>query len=252
MCDNEGVQEVAMKTMETTTTPPLEADVPLVVPEFHNGDRLTREEFHRRYQMMTRRVRKAELIEGVVYVPSPVRQEHHGEPHVALVTWIGIYRALTPFVRPGDNSSLFMDQKNEPQPDALLMIDPAHGGQARLEDGYIVGAPEWIGEVAASSASYDLHDKLQAYCRNGVREYFVWRVLDRAIDWFVLREGRYEQLASGPDGLLRSEVFAGLWLDPQALLAGDLIRVMDVVQQGAQSPDHAEFVQKLRSKGATT
>jgi hypothetical protein len=83
------------------------------------------------------------------------------------------------------------------------------------------------------------------YCRNGVAEYIVWRVWDQAIDWFVLREGRYE-LLSLASGLCRSEIFPGLWLDPVALLAGDLARVLRVVQEGLQSPQHAEFVSHLQ------
>ena len=98
-----------------------------------------------------------------------------------------------------------------------------------------VGEPELVAEVAASTASYDLHDKLRAYQRNGVREYVVWRVLDRAIDWFVLRDDRYEPLALTSAGCYRSQVFPGLWLDPTALIRGDLARVLAVVQQGMAS-----------------
>ena len=43
---------------------------PRILPLEH-GDHLTREEFERRYEAMPH-VRKAELIEGVVYMPSPV------------------------------------------------------------------------------------------------------------------------------------------------------------------------------------
>ena len=120
-----------------------------------------------------------------------------------------------------------------PQPDAYLMIEPERGGQARIsEDDYVEGAPELVAEIAASSVSYDLGKKLHAYRRNGVKEYIVWRVQDREIDWFVLREGRYEPLAPGPDGVLRSEAFPGLWLDPAALLRGDLAAVLATVRQG--------------------
>src|SRR4029079_15967251 len=113
-------------------------------------------------------------------------------------------------------------------------------------DGYVEFAPEWVGEIAASSVGYDLHDKLNAYRRNGVREYFVWRVLDREIDCFVLRDGRYERLALAPSGWHQSEVFPGLWLDAAALLRGDLATVLKVVQQGVASPEHAAFVQQLQ------
>ena len=106
-----------------------------------------------------------------------------------------------------------------------------------------------VAEVAASSASYDLHTKLEAYRRNGVREYIVWRTLDQAIDWFSLRGERYQPLAAGPDGVFRSEVFPGLWLDPAALIRGDLKRVRTVLQEGLATPQHADFVARLtRSK----
>ncbi len=137
-----------------------------------------------------------------------------------------------------------------PQPDALLIVRPEHGGRVRIsEDDYIEGGPELVGEVSASTASYDLGEKQAVYLRNEVREYIVWRVLDRAVDWFVLRDGQYERLEPGADGILRSEVFPGLWLDPAALTSGDSARVLAVVQQGLGSAEHAEFVARL-SAGA--
>jgi Uma2 family endonuclease len=232
----------------TTVPPSSDAPVPPPIPPLHNGDRLTREEFHRRYEAMPQ-LKKAELIEGVVYMPSPVRQDQHSKQHSHLNGWLVAYRAATPGVETGDNASLLLDPKNMPQPDSLLYILPECGGRARINDGgYMVGGPEWIGEVSASTASYDLHDKLEAYRRNGVREYVVWRVEDGAIDWFVLRGDRYEPLTTGADGLLKSEVFPGLWLDPKALLAGNLLRVLEVVQAGVKSPEHAAFVERLAMK----
>jgi len=181
----------------------------------------------------------------VVYMSSAVRIQSHGLPHGVLVTWAGIYHAHTPGVVLGDNSTVRLDMDSEPQPDVCLMI--GQGGQARVdEDGYVEAAPEFAAEVAASSASYDLGTKLNAYCCNGVREYLVWRVLDTAIDWFVLREGRYELLPAGADGVIRSEIFPGLWLDGAALLGGDLPRVHAVLYEGLASPAHAEFVNRLK------
>ena len=215
------------------------------VPELRAGDRLTRAEFERRYAAMPH-VKKAELIEGVVYMPSPVSQEDHGGPHFDVITWLGFYRAKTPGVQGGDNATLRLDLDNEPQPDAFLRILPDCGGQSYNSGKYVGGAPELIVEVAASSASYDLHDKLRAYRRNEVREYVVWRVWDREIDWFVLRDDRYELLAPNAAGHYQSEVFPGLWLDPAALLRGDLAQVLTVLQQGLASPEHAEFVSRLQ------
>jgi Uma2 family endonuclease len=210
-----------------------------------NGDRLSRAEFERRYEAMPH-LKKAELIEGVVYVPSPVRHRLHGRPHTHVIVWLGQYEAGTPGVEASDNSTVRLDLDNEPQPDALLLIDPERGGQTRFsEEGYIEGAPELVVEVASSSASYDLHAKLHAYRRNGVREYVVWRVLDQEIDWFALREGQYERLQPGGDGILRSEVFAGLWLDPVALVCSDMATVLATGQQGLTSPEHTTFVTRL-------
>ena len=221
------------------------------VPPLENGDVLTRAEFERRYEAMPH-LKKAELIEGVVYVPSPVRHNAHSHPHIHLASWLGQYEASTPGVQAGDNGTVRLDLDNEPQPDALLFIDPACGGQARIgADDCIEGAPELVAEVASSSASYDLHVKLRVYRRNGVREYLVWRVLDHELDWFVLRAGQYERLPVDAEGLWRSEVFPGLWLDPAALLRGDLATVLAVVQRGLASPEHAAFVARLHPPATT-
>jgi Uma2 family endonuclease len=216
-----------------------------------NGDVLTRAEFERRYEAMPH-LKKAELIEGVVYVPSPVRHRAHSYPHIHLTGWLVQYEASTPGVEAGDNGTVRLDLDNEPQPDALLFIDPACGGQARIDaDDYIEGAPELVVEVASSSASYDLHVKLRVYRRNGVREYIVWRVLEQELDWFVLRAGQYARMSVDAEGLLKSEVFPGLWLDPAALLRGDLATVLAVVQRGLASPEHAAFVARLHPPATT-
>jgi Uma2 family endonuclease len=238
---------MAVSGSSTLFNPASEEALPLL----ENGDRLTRAEFERRYETMPH-VKKAELIEGVVYVPSPVRHRQHGAPHARLIIWLGVYSAHTPGVEVSDNSSVRLDLDNEPQPDALLFIDPARGGRVRLStDGIIEGAPELVAEVASSSASYDLHAKLHVYRRNGVQEYLVWRVLEGGIDWFALRAGEYERLPQDAQGILRSEVFPGLWLDPAALLRGDLPAVLGGIQQGLASPEHAAFVTRLRPPTAT-
>lgn len=197
-------------------------------------------------------VKKAELIEGVVHMGMAVRLEQHGRPHGAVVMWLAVYAAHTPGVVAGDNTSVRLDLDNEPQPDAMLMISKDAVGQATVDDeGYVEGAPELVAEVAASTASIDLHAKLRAYRRNGVREYIVWRVLDAEIDWFVLREGDYARLEP-QDGILRSTVFPGLWLDPQALIALNLSRVLEVLKGGAESAEHAGFVQRLAGESPDT
>lgn len=227
------------------TAVPVGARSRAAIPPLEAGDEMTAAEFERRYNSMPE-LKKAELLRGIVYMPSPVRLDQHGEPHSDMIGWLTMYKAFTPGVRGGDNSTVRLDEKNEPQPDILLLIPQSAGGQSTVSaDGYVTGAPELVCEVASSSRSYDLGVKLGVYRDFGVREYVVWRVGDDAIDWFVLRGDRYEPLSRGPDGIFRSEVFPGLWLDPAALIAGDLARVLAVVQQGAALPEHAAFVRRL-------
>lgn len=206
------------------------------------GDRLNRDEFERRYHAM-RNVKKAELIEGVVYIPSPVRQDVHSGPNSAVVGAFFTYAAHTPGAVSGDNGTIRLDLDNEPQPDAFLFLPK--GGQAKLDaDGYVEGAPELVAEVAASSASYDLHAKMTAYRRNKVCEYLVWRVLDGEFDWFVLRGSQYERLTP-VDGVFRSEVFPGLWFDAANLLKGDFAAFLATLQKGLASEEHRDFKARI-------
>jgi Uma2 family endonuclease len=217
----------------------------LTIPPLENGDKLTRHEFERRYHAMPN-LKKAELIEGVVYVASPVRAKQHGKPHARIMGWLGTYEAATPGVEALDNTTVLLDTDNEPQPDALLRIET--GGQSRInKDDYVEGAPELIVEIAASSASYDLHEKLKVYRRNQVQEYLIWRVYDHQFDWFRLQQGEYIQLQPNADNIICSQIFPGLWLDKTVLLGGDLGKVLTVVQQGLASPEHENFISKLSS-----
>ena len=195
-------------------------------------------------------VKKAELIEGIVYMPSPVSQEMHSNPHVRVAYWVCHYAARTPGTEPGDNATVRLDLDNEPQPDINLFIRPECGGQCKLVEGYIEGAPEFVAEVANSSTSIDMHPKFKAYRRNGIREYLVWRVADNAVDWFVLRGGEYEKLAVSSDGLFKSIVFPGLWLNPEALLKNDLAGLAASVEQGVATTEHAAFVKTLQQNAA--
>jgi len=214
------------------------------VPVLHPGDTLTRAEFERRYSAMPH-VKKAELIEGVVYMPSPVRYEFHGSPQTLLGYWLVSYAEATPGVGYATDSTVRLDLDNEPQPDVMLRVE--NGGQSRQDaDGYIDGPPELAVEVAASSASYDLHQKLHVYRRTGVREYLVVRTEDAEVDWFVLRGGAYERLAPDAQGILRSEVFPGLWLDVPALLRLDPVALRAVVMLGVRTPGHAAFCEQLQ------
>ncbi len=210
-----------------------------IIPPLENGDRLTRNEFERRYQAMLQ-IKKAELIEGVVYMPAALRFRSHGQPHSRIMTWLGVYEAATPGVELGDNVTVRLDLDNEPQPDAVLLIN---GGQVEIsEDDYVEGAPELIVEVVASSAAYDLHDKKRAYRRNGVQEYLVWRVYDRQLDWFRLEAEEYILLEPDATGIIRSVVFPGLYLAVSALLSGEMTIVLEVLQQGLNPSAHQEFI----------
>lgn len=220
----------------------------LRIPPLENGDRLTRTEFERRYHAMPKDV-KAELIDGVVYMASPTRYESHGHADLRLIAWLGSYHAATPGTDCAVNATVRLDADNEPQPDSFLFILPEFGGQARVsEDDYIESAPELIVEIAASSASLDLGPKFDAYAAAGVREYVVWRTLDDAIDWFVLRDGQYVALAPDDAGVVRSEVFPGLWLDVPAALGRDMAAILATLQQGLQSPEHTRFVAELQAR----
>lgn len=218
------------------------------IPPLCNGDHLTVAEFERRYENMPG-LKKAELIDGVVYMSSPVRWNAHAEQDSALMTWLGHYRAYTSGVELGGNATMKLEEgENQPQPEAALRIEAECGGQSRLVKGYLVGSPELAAEVSASSVSYDLNQKYHSFEKNGIREYIVWRVDDEEIDWFILKRGIYQRLAKTKDGLCKSKVFPGLWLDPAAIVAGDMIRVLDVVQKGIASLEHRRFVEKLRAR----
>ena len=211
-------------------------------PTLENGDRLTRCEFERRYALRPD-LKKAQLIEGIVYMPSPVRFATHGEPHAAILGVLLHYRAFTPGVSVGDNATVRLDLDNEPQPDVLLRIEPEAGGRSRLsDDDYVEGPPELIVEIAASSASIDLHNKLRAYRRNGVQEYLVWRTQEQRIDWFELS---YRLLPADDAGVVRSRVFPGLRLALGALLQGDLAGALRQLQEGIDSAEHRQFVARL-------
>ena len=197
------------------------------VPSLDSGARLTRFEFERRYEASPPRL-KAELVEGVVYVASPVSLPH-GDEHFRLIGWLGAYAAQHPDVVGSDNATIRLDLDNEPQPDAHLRYRAST--RSRMVDEYLEGPPELIAEVAVTSQSIDLHDKLVAYRRNGVQEYIVWRVHDRAIDWLSLEQGEYVRLEPDERGIVHSKVFPGLRLAVHALIGGDMATVLKEQQR---------------------
>jgi Uma2 family endonuclease len=105
------------------------------------------------------------------------------------------------------------------QPGGSTQVDP---------DGYLTGAPDLIVEIAASSASYDLHSKKDVYARNGVKEYIVWRTLDQQIDWFVLEHDGYRKLEQDENGILYRTEFQGLCLNVRAIPKGDMAQVLSL------------------------
>ncbi|AFY32317.1 Uma2 family endonuclease [Calothrix sp. PCC 7507] len=217
-------------------------------PPLESGDRLNRPEFERRYAAAPH-IRKAELIEGIVYVASPLRHELHGKPHSRVMTWLGVYQSLTPGVDLSDTPTVRLDLDNEPPPDAVLFIEPNAGGQTRLSsDDYIEGAPELIVEIAASSAAIDRGSKKQVYRRNGVREYVIWQSYENEIEWFYLSDGDYRSLSPDADGIIRSQVFPGLWLAVEMLLSNQMAQVLEVLQLGLNSQEHGDFVKQLGQK----
>lgn len=216
------------------------------LPRLEAGDHLDQATFHARYEAMPAAFR-AELIEGVVVVPSPLSRGH-GVHHALVMTWLGNYAIATPGTLTCDNATTILSDTSEPQPDGALIIEPARGGQTGLsEDGYITGPPELLVEVASSSASIDLHAKRRDYERAGVLEYVVVVIRQQTVRWFVRQDGTYHDLAPDPDGVFRSRVFPGLWLHAEALGQLNGERVMEVLRQGLATPEHTALVQRLQT-----
>jgi Uma2 family endonuclease len=188
---------------------------------FENGDVMSREEFHRLYSQCEG-LEHVELIEGVVYLPSPIRSEGHGQEQRLIIKWLEAYVSTRDGIDWHPPSSVLLDDKNEPEPDVMLFRE----NRAKYDDGYLASAPELIVEIAASSAARDLHQKKRAYERNGVREYIVWRTKDGAIDWFRLVDGKYEVVEPDAKGIIESAEFPGLRLDVRAMLAKDRKKVL--------------------------
>lgn len=221
------------------------ATVEQKVPPLAAGMRLTRDEFLRRWEMHPE-ITKAELIGGVVYMPSPVSPEH-GDAESDVGTWIGTYRSATPGTKSGHNTTALM-LEDAPQADINLRIVPECGGRSWSEGKRLHGAPELIAEICLTSADYDLHVKYDLYETIGVQEYLAVLVERQQIRWHRLVNGRYELLPPDTDSIFRSHVFPGLWLDGAALLRSDLPTILAVLQAGLASPEHQAFVEELAAK----
>ena len=217
------------------------------LPPLMNGDHLDQKTFHERYEAMPTDVR-AELIGGIVYMSSP-QKPRHGRFHVKLTRWLDEYEDATLGVESYLNTTQVLAPDAEPQPDGCLLVLPEYGGQTWLdEDGYLAGAPEWLGEISDSTESIDLNAKKRDYESAGVREYMVVAVRTKQVFYFIRRGGKFKELAPDDDAIFRSKVFPGLWLDPDALLACNGKRLIAVLRKGLASPEHAAFVLKLAGK----
>jgi Uma2 family endonuclease len=219
----------------------LQAEAPPLQP----GDHLTRAEFLRIWEQHPE-IKFAELIGGVVYMPSPLTRQHGiADRHTA--GWLFVYEAQTPGTEGGNNATVMMQGDETLQPDDYLRIRPEYGGRSRNDGKYLAGSPELIAEICVSSASYDLHEKLELYERERVLEYVAILMREQEIRWHRLTTKGYKLLAPKA-GVWKSRVFPGLWLDGNAMLAGDAAGVLAVLQQGLRSREHAAFVKKLAKR----
>ena len=225
--------------MSTTLRPS-----PLSPPTLRHGDRMSQPEFHRAYEQTPEHV-KAELIEGVVHMASPLGLEH-GRRHLHLGSVLTLYEGATPGVQAVDNATVILSGLDEPQPDLSLRVLPEFGGQTRNQDKYIAGAPELIVEVADSSRAIDLHAKRRAYARHGGVEYLVVDLEESRLHWIDLRAD--EDLTADPDGVCRMRTFPGLWIDGSALFAYDIARLTATLNAGLATPEHTMFVATLAAR----
>ncbi len=216
----------------------------LLIPALRTGDRLSRQEFLRIWDGLPW-LKNAELIDGVVYVASPVSRSHWNLD-IRLIGVLRQYAIHTPGCEAGNNGTWLM-LDSAPQPDAFLRISPSRGGQSRDDDErYPSGAPELAAEVCITSTEIDFGHKLALYQRSGVREYITVEQLPARLMWRSLQpDGSYAPLEPDADGVLRSRVFPGLWLDLQAFWSNDGIGLERVLREGLASAEHREFMKSL-------
>src|SRR5208283_1089356 len=218
------------------------------LPPLVAGQRLDQVTFHERYEAMPSGTR-AELIDGVVFMPSPLGPEH-GRAHFPAVVWLSYYEENTPGVEGLDNTSTALGPKSEPQPDVQLRILPECRGRTVTDRRFVRGVPELIVEISHTTRYTDLGPKLDDYERAGVLEYVVRALEPDEVLWFFLREGRLVELPSGSEGIFRSESFPGLWLDPRALIEGNTRRLREILDRGLATTEHSAFVARLAAARA--
>jgi Uma2 family endonuclease len=219
------------------------------LPPLENGDQLDQPTFHARYEAMPEDCR-AELIGGIVYMPSPQKVPHStGQRLVA--RWLDEYAEATPGTDTLLNNTTILGPDSEPEPDACLFVAPGYGGQVRVdEDEYLRGAPELIVEVSSSTESIDLHRKKRDYEKAGVREYVVLALRMQQVFWFIRQRGKYRETPLPADGIFRSRVFPGLWLDAEAVLSDQRRRVLAALKQGLAAPEHVAFAARLAKQAS--
>jgi len=215
------------------------------VPLLKNGEKLDQKTFHARYEACPPGFR-AELIGGIVHVPSPLKRRH-GRYDLRVIHWLAEYEAETPGTEVLTNTTDILGPHSEPQPDACLLILPESQGQTGEDrHGYLTGPPELVAQISDTTERLDLGTRKRDFEKAGVREYLVVALRKQEVFWFIRRRGKLRALSLGPDGILRSETFPGLWLDPAALLSRDVKRLLAVLRLGLASPEHAAFVARLQ------
>lgn len=212
------------------------------------GDNLDRAEFLRLWRRLPR-LKRAELVGGIVYMPSPL-SVNHGEMENTMSGWVYTYRIATPGCTSGNNISTFL-LDDCPQPDVNLRIKPEYGGKSWVHKKYLHGTPEMFVEVCLTSAAYDLHQKCDLYEKAGVPEYIAVILAKQQIRWHRLVDGKYKLLRPDQHGVYRSRIFPGLWLDSKALFKDDMPRVLVTLNQGIASEEHLEFVRSLAAHKAS-
>lgn len=210
-------------------------------PSLETGDNLSREEFLAIWEQLPD-IKFAELIGGIVYMPSPLRKEHaRGDRRISV--WLGTYEALTPGCDGGANVTSLIGE-DCPQPDNYLAILEECGGKSWGKK-YLEGAPELIVETSFTSASIDLHQKFNLYEQAGVQEYLVVLLKKKELRWHRLVKGKYKAMSADAQGIWRSRIFPGLWLDSEAFFADDMPKVLATLQAGIASAEHGTFVAEL-------
>jgi Uma2 family endonuclease len=161
------------------------------------------------------------------------------------LVWLSYYQENTLGVEALHSVSTVLDLGREPQPDALLRILPEYGGRTQIDRRFVRGVPELIVEVSHTTRFADLGPKFDDYEHAGVLEYVVRALGPDEVVWFVLREGRFVELALDSEGILRSATFPGLWLKPQALIEGNTRAIRALLDRGMSTPEHKAFLEQL-------